>query len=120
MHLGHNFLHVHDPFLNKCNRSITNGFKKPQLPSNFVELDQVAEENVRVLHTAQTIWGLYQIFLHRKVPELLRKLRYRNTLLSQIMALIASIFHDGEAYVQSVLFKLRVPKIWKTIVKANE
>ncbi|KAL5395434.1 hypothetical protein PMIN03_013022 [Paraphaeosphaeria minitans] len=119
VHLSPAFLHVHYPSLIEYDGAILDGFEKPKLPSNFAELDPVAKENARNLHTAQSIWGLYQIFIHRQAPGLLRILRYRDTLPCQIMTLIGSIFDDGEAYMQSLLSQLAEPAIWETVVKTN-
>lgn len=99
VHLSPAFLHVHYPSLIEYDGPISDGFEKPQLPSNFAELDPVAKENARSLHTAQFIWGLYQIFIRKQALDLLRILRYRDTIPCQIMTLIGSIFDDGEAYI---------------------
>ncbi|KAH7381697.1 hypothetical protein BKA66DRAFT_570821 [Pyrenochaeta sp. MPI-SDFR-AT-0127] len=120
VHLSPAFLHVHYPSLIEYNGPILNGFKKPELPSNFADLDPVAKENARSLHMAQSIWGLYQIFTQKQAPDLLRTLRYRDTLPSQIMNLIGSVFDDGEPYIQNLLSRLTEPEIWKKVVKDND
>jgi hypothetical protein len=89
-----------------------NDFELPQLPSDFAELDPDAKNAARKLHTAQSLWGLYKIFTQKQAPDLLRILRYRDTLPCQIMALVGSTFDDGEVYVQSLLSRLAVPEIW--------
>ncbi|KAF1844393.1 kinase-like protein [Cucurbitaria berberidis CBS 394.84] len=119
VHLGPAFLHVHYPSLIEYDGPILDVFEKPTLPSDFAELDPIAKENAQTLHTAQSIWGLYQIFIHRQAPDLLRILRYRDTLSCQIMTLIGSIFDDGEPYIQSLLTQLAQPDIWKTVLKSN-
>lgn len=119
-HLSPAFVHVHYPSLLEYEGEILDGFEKPQLPSNFAELDPVTKKEARALHTAQSLWGLYQIFIHKQAPDLLRILRYRDTLPCQIMNLIGSIFDDGEPYIQHLLSQLSDPEVWKTVVKTNE
>ncbi|KAF1956274.1 kinase-like protein [Byssothecium circinans] len=119
VHLSPAFLHVHYPSLIEYDGKILEVFETPKLPSNFADLDPVAQANARNLHTAQSIWGLYQIFIQKEAPDLLRVLRYRDTLPCQIMTLIGSIFDDGEAYIQSLLSQLAEPDVRKTVVKAS-
>lgn len=119
VHLSPAFLHVHYPSLIEYDGPILDVFEKPQLPSNFADLDPVAKESARNLHTAQSIWGLYQIFIQKQAPDLLRVLRYRDTLSCQIMCLIGSIYDDGEPYVQSLLSQLAEPATWKKVVKGD-
>lgn len=119
MHLSPAFIHVYYPSLIEYDGPILDGFEIPKLPSNFAELSPVAKENARNLHTAQYIWGLYQIFIHQQAPGLLRILRYRDTLPCQIMNLIGSVFDDGEAYIQTLLSQVVEPAIWKTVVKTR-
>ena len=120
MHLSPAFLHVYYPSLIEYEGEVLDGFEEPQLPANFTELDPVAKEKARSLHTAQSIWVLYQIYVHEQAPEILRTIRYRDTITCQIMNLIGSIFDDGEAYVQHLLSQLAQPEVWSTIVKTNE
>jgi hypothetical protein len=116
VHLSPAFLHVHFPSLIEYDGPILDGFEKPKLPSNLAELDPVAQRAARTLHLAQSIWGLYQIFLQRQAPDLLHVLRYRDTLSCQILALAGSIFDDGEVHVQSLLSRLAEPEIWEELV----
>lgn len=120
VHLSPAFLHVHYPSLIEYEGPILDGFEKPQLPSNFAELDPAAKGNARALHTAQSIWGLYQIFMQKQAPDLLRTLRYRDTLPGQILTLIGSVFDDGEAYVQNLLAQLTEPEVWKKVVQSDD
>lgn len=119
VHLSPAFLNVHYPSLIEYDGPILEGLKLPQLPSNFAELDSAAKEKAQSLHTSQSIWGLYQICLQKQAPDLLRVLRYRDTLPCQIMTLIGSIFDDGEPYVQSLLMQLAKPETWTKVVKNN-
>jgi hypothetical protein len=119
VHLSPAFLHVHYPSLIEYDGPILEGLKLPQLPSNFAELEPIAKENARSLHTAQSIWGLYQMFVQKQAPDLLRVFRYRDTLPCQIMSLIGSVFDDGEAYIRSLLSQLAEPVTWKTVIKNN-
>ncbi|KAF2229901.1 kinase-like protein [Viridothelium virens] len=118
-HLSPAFLHVHYPSLIEYDGPILAVFEQPQLPSDFADLDPVAKKAARELHTAQSIWGLYQIFTQKQAPDLLRTLRYRDTLPCQIIALVGSIFDDGEIYIQSLLSQLAVPDIWKQVVRSD-
>ncbi|KAF2130889.1 kinase-like protein [Dothidotthia symphoricarpi CBS 119687] len=119
VHLSPAFLHVSYPSLIKYDGPILDGFEQPTLPSNFAALDPVAKEKAQSLHKAQSMWGLYQIFVQKEAPDLLRTLRYRNTLPCQIMSRIGSVFGDGEAYVQSMLTRLAEPEVWEKVVKIN-
>lgn len=119
VHLSPAFLHVHYPSLIEYDGPILEGLTLPKLPSDFAELDPTAKERAQSLHTSQSIWGLYQIFLQKQAPDLLRVLRYRDTLPCQIMTLIGSIFDDGEPYVQSLLSQLAEPETWSKVVKNN-
>lgn len=117
VHLSPAFLRVHHPSLIDYDGPILEGLKLPQLPSNFAELDPEAKEKAQSLHMSQSIWGLYQIFLQKQAPDLLRTLRYRDTIPCQIMTLVGSIFDDGEAYVQTLLAQLAEPEKWSKVVK---
>ena len=119
VHLSPAFLHVHYPSLIEYDGPVLDVFEKPQLPDNIAELDPVAQEDARALHLAQSIWGLYQIFIQNQAPDLLRTLRYRDTLSCQIMTLIGSIFDDGEAYIQTLLSDLAEPETWEKVLKSN-
>jgi hypothetical protein len=119
VHLSPAFLHIHYPSLIEYDGPILDGFERPKLPSNFAELDPIAKKAARTLHTAQSMWGLYQIFIQKQAPDLLRILRYRDTLPCQIMSLIGSTFDDGEAFVQSLLAQLAEPDTWKKVIGAN-
>jgi hypothetical protein len=94
-------------------------FENPQLPPSFAELDKAAKEDARKLHTAQSVWGLYQVFIQKQAPELLRILRYRDTLSCQIISLIGSTFDEGEPYTQSLLAQLTGSEIWRAATKSN-
>lgn len=118
VHLSPAFLHVHYPSLIEHEGQVLDVFEKPQLPSNFSDLDPVAKKAARDLHTAQSLRGLYQIFMQKQAPDLLRTLRYRDTLTCQILTLAGAIFDDGEAYVQDLLSELTKPETWKTVMKS--
>jgi hypothetical protein len=63
--------------------------------------------------------GLYEIFIQKQAPDLLRVLRYRNTLSCQIMNLVGSTFDDGEAYGQTLLSQLAKQETWEAVIKAT-
>lgn len=113
------FLHVHYPSLIEFDGPILEGYELPKLPSNFAELDSDAKRAARALRTSQSLWGLYQIFVHKQAPDLISTLRYRDHLTCQLMSLIGSCFDDGEAYVQSLLDDLVEPEMWQKIVGAE-
>jgi hypothetical protein len=119
VHLSPAFLHVHHPSLIEYDGPILDNFEKPVLPPGFAELAPDDKDKARALHTAQSIWGLYEIFIQKQAPDLLRVLRYRNTLSCQIMNLVGSSFDDGEAYVQTLLSQLANQEIWEAVIKAN-
>jgi hypothetical protein len=111
VHLSPAFIQVHFPSLIAYDGPILDGFELPKLPSNFAELDSTTQNAGRALHTSQSLFGLYQIFIQKQAPDLLRVLRYRNTLSCQILSLVGSVFDDGEAYVQSLLSQLTEPDV---------
>jgi hypothetical protein len=59
------------------------------------------------------------VFIQKQAPELLRILRYRDTLSCQIMSLIGSTFDDGEPYTQSLLAQLTGSETWRAATKSN-
>jgi hypothetical protein len=79
----------------------------------------MAKEKARALHTAQSIWGLYQIFVTKQDHNLLRVLRHRDTLPAQIIGLVGSVLDDGEVYVKSLLAQIAEPEVWDEVVKAS-
>ncbi|KAF2667398.1 hypothetical protein BT63DRAFT_456698 [Microthyrium microscopicum] len=119
VHLSPAFLHVHYPSLIEYDGPILDGFELPKLPPNIADLDPAAKDAAKKRHLSQSIWGLYQIFTQKQSPDLLQSFRYRDTLSCQIIALVGSIFDDGEIYVQSLLSQLTTPDIWKTVVKSD-
>jgi hypothetical protein len=119
VHLSPAFLHIHHPSLIEYDGPILHNFDKPVLPPGFAELTPDDKDKARALHTAQSIWGLYEIFIQKQAPDLLRALRYRNTLSCQIMNLVGSSFDDGEAYVQTLLSQLAKQETWEAVIKAN-
>ncbi|KAF2845595.1 hypothetical protein T440DRAFT_502337 [Plenodomus tracheiphilus IPT5] len=118
VHLGPALLHVHYPSLVDYGGPMLGCFELPELPDNFSELDPISQAKAQELHTSQTIWGLYNIFIQKQALDLLRVLRYRDTLQCQIMGLIEAIFDDGEPYVQSMISQLVESGIWDQVVKA--
>lgn len=119
VHLSPAFLHVHHPSLIEYDGPILDNFEKPVLPPEFAELPLDDQDKARALHTAQSIWALYEVFIQKQAPDLLRVLRYRNTLSCQIMNLVGSSFDDGEAYVQNLLSQLAIQETWETVIKSN-
>ncbi|KAI9740018.1 MAG: hypothetical protein M1818_004769 [Claussenomyces sp. TS43310] len=79
VHLKPAFLQVHHPALVEFDGPILNGFEKPKLLPNFAELDVIEKKALRTLHTAQSIWALYEMRIQKEAPDLLRTLRYRPT-----------------------------------------
>jgi hypothetical protein len=74
----------------------------------------------RELCTRPKTYGFsYEIFIQKQTPDLLRDLRYRNTLSCQITNLVGSTFDDGEAYVQALLSQLTKQETWEAVIKAN-
>ncbi|KAF1912816.1 kinase-like domain-containing protein [Ampelomyces quisqualis] len=115
VHLSPAFLHVHHPSLIEYDGPTLETFEKPVLPPDFAELAPDDKDTARALHTAQSIRVLYDVFIHRQAPDLVRVLRYRDTLPCQIMNLVGSTFDDGEAYVQDLLFQLAEDQTWATV-----
>jgi len=116
VHLHPAFLQVQRPALIEFDGTKLNGFEKPRLPSNFAELGAVEKKAARTLHTAQSIWALYEMRVQKEAPDLLRTLRYSDVLPCQIMALVGSTFDDGEPYVQNLLAKAAEPQTWAKLV----
>ena len=114
------FLHVHYPSLIEYQGPILDGFKKPQLPTGYEELDKDAKKTARALHTAQSIWMMYKVYTRKQAPDQLRLLSNRDFLPRQILGLVGSTFDDGEAYVQKMLSALAEPEIWRKMLSQND
>jgi hypothetical protein len=69
VHISPAFLHVHFPSLIEYDGLILEGFEKPQLPSNFADLDVTAKEKAQKLLTAQSLWALYQVFVQKQAQN---------------------------------------------------
>jgi hypothetical protein len=110
------FLHIHYPSLIEYQGLILDGFAKPQLPSDYEELDIDAKKSARALHTAQSLWMLYKVYTRKQAPDLLRVLSNRDFLPRQILNLVGSTFDDGEPYVHHTLSALVDPKMWPKIL----
>ncbi|KAI9702629.1 MAG: hypothetical protein M1820_006135 [Bogoriella megaspora] len=95
------------------------GYEKPQLPANFAELDTVGQKAARALHTAQSIFTVYQMLVQKEAPELLRTLRCRETSQFELMVLIGSTFDNGEPYVQSLLSQAAAPETWEKLISIS-
>jgi hypothetical protein len=117
VHLGPALLHVYYPSLIEYDGPILEDLQLPQLPPNLAELDPVAKADAQALHTAQSIWGLYQIFVQKQALDSLRIIRYSDTLPCQIISFMGSVFDDGEIYIQSLLSQLAQPETWRAVVK---
>lgn len=113
------FLHVHYPSLIEYQGQILDGFEKPQLPPNYEELGIDAKKTARALHTAQSLWVLYKVYIRKQAPDLLRVLSNRDFLPNQLLSLIGSAFDDGEPYVQNILSALAEPEMWRAILCQN-
>jgi hypothetical protein len=89
VHLGPALLHVHYPSLIEYDGPILKGLQLPQLPPNFAELDPVAKADAQALHTAQSIWGLYQIFVQKQAPDLLRIISFATVTLCRVRSFLS-------------------------------
>lgn len=113
VHLAPVCMTVDHPSLIDYDGPILKQLEKPELPSNFDELDHDAQKSARALHTAQSVRAIYEVDLWKKAPEIPRAILYRNTLQCQLLNLIGSIFDDGEIYVQNLLAQATEPDTWK-------
>ena len=114
------FLNVHYPSLIEYQGPILDGFEKPQLPPGYEGLDIDSKKTARALHTAQSVWMMYKVYIQKQAPDLLRLLSNRDFLPWQILGLAASTFDDGEAYVQRILSILAKPEIWQDVLSQND
>ena len=118
VHISPAFMHVCYPSFIDHEGPKLEGFKKPELPPNFTELDALSKENARNLHQAQSLLLLFKIGVQMETPDVMRVLHYQETLPCQIMVMIGAINGDGEPYLQSLLTQLSDPDIWKEVVRA--
>jgi aminoglycoside phosphotransferase (APT) family kinase protein len=65
VHLSPAFLHVNYPSLIEYDGPILEGFEKPQLTTNFADMDAAAKEDAQKILTAQSLWALYQVFVQK-------------------------------------------------------
>lgn len=72
------------------------------------------------LYHEQMMWTLYEINIHKQAPDLLHAFRNKHTLSCQILGRIATVYEDGEPYIQGLLADLAGEEMWKQAVGTNE
>ncbi|KAF1986345.1 hypothetical protein K402DRAFT_412733 [Aulographum hederae CBS 113979] len=117
--LNPTYLQVRHPSFIEYEGPILPAFQVPKLPPDLEELELNAKQAARDLYNAQLLWGLYEISVNRGAPDLLRAIRYLDTLPCQLLGLIGATFDDSEPYVQMLLTRCPEPENWAQLTKAN-
>ncbi|WEW56950.1 hypothetical protein PRK78_002409 [Emydomyces testavorans] len=114
------FLVASHPALLEFDGPRLEGFTQPQLPENVKQLSPHSKKAAKNLFLAQSLWLLYEVQLQRQAPDLLHAIRYTDTHQSQLLGAIATVFDDGEPYVQSLITDIITDKVWARIVGSDE
>jgi hypothetical protein len=114
------FLVAHHPSLIEYDGPKPQRFVQPSLPENIEELNAEDKNAAKELFLAQTLWLYYESQVYKEAPDLLRAFEYRETLVSEILSLIGSIFDDGEPHVQKLLADISRDDAWKQLVGEDD
>lgn len=110
------FLIAHHPSLIEYDGPKPERFVQPRLPEDIEEFNAHDKKAAKELFLAKTIWLYYETQVNKESPDLIHAFKYRETLQSELLSLIGSIFDDGEPHVQKLLADLARDDIWKQIV----
>ncbi|KKK16222.1 hypothetical protein ARAM_001796, partial [Aspergillus rambellii] len=110
------FLIAHHPSLIEYDGPKPERFIQPRLPENIEKLNSQDQKVARELFLAQTFWLYYETQVYKEAPDLLQAFKYRETLQSELLSLVGSIFDDGEPHVQKLLANVARDNIWKQLV----
>ncbi|GFG00836.1 hypothetical protein IFM61392_01536 [Aspergillus lentulus] len=92
---------------------------QPSLPENIKELSVQDGRAATELVLAQTLWLYYETQVYKEAQDLIRAFEYRESLQSELLSLIGSIFDDGEPHVQKLLADLTRDDVWKQLIGEN-
>ncbi|PWY83649.1 hypothetical protein BO94DRAFT_547313 [Aspergillus sclerotioniger CBS 115572] len=114
------FLIAHHPSLIEYDGPKPERFIQPRLPDNIDNLSPQERKAAKELHLSQTFWLYYETQVFKESRDLIHAFKYEDTLQSELMSLIGSIFDDGETHVQKLLSEVSTEDIWKQIVGKDE
>lgn len=114
------FMIAHHPSLIEYDGPKPERFVQPSLPENINELNFQDKKSAGKLFLAQTLWLYYETQVYKEAPDLLHAFEYQETLQSELLRLIGSIFDDGEPHVQKLLATLARDDVWKQLVGEDD
>ncbi|GAB1208000.1 hypothetical protein APSETT445_006737 [Aspergillus pseudonomiae] len=110
------FLIAHHPSLIEFDGPKPERFVRPSLPENINDLNPQDKKTASELFLAQTLWLYYETQVYKEAPDLLHAFQYRETLQSELLSLLGSIFDDGEPHVQKLLADVTRDDVWRQLV----
>ena len=113
------FLHAKHPSLIDFDGPKPEGFTKPSLPADIIEMSPSSEQAAKDLFVAQSLWVLYEVQIQMQAPDLLHAFQYGNTLPCRLLQAVGSVFDDGEPYVQSLLADVTSSEAWTKVAGEN-
>ncbi|KAE8398832.1 kinase-like domain-containing protein [Aspergillus pseudonomiae] len=110
------FLIAYHPSLIEFDGPKPERFVRPSLPENINDLNPQDKKAASELFLAQTLWLYYETQVYKEAPDLLHAFQYRETLQSELLGLVGSIFDDGEPHVQKLLADVTRDDVWRQLV----
>ncbi|KAE8150026.1 hypothetical protein BDV25DRAFT_129895 [Aspergillus avenaceus] len=110
------FLIAHHPSLIEYDGPRPERFIQPSLPKDFEELNPQGKKAAKELYLSQTFWLYYETQVYKQAPDLFQAFQYQETLPSELLSLVGSIFDDGEPHFQKLLADVASDDVWKQFV----
>ncbi|RAH85894.1 hypothetical protein BO86DRAFT_329879 [Aspergillus japonicus CBS 114.51] len=110
------FLIAHHPSLIEYDGPKPERFVQPQLPEDIHDLNPADKKAAGELYLAQTLWLYYETQVYKDAPDLLHAFKYHETVQSDLLGLVGSVFDDGEPHVQKLLANVATDEVWKQLV----
>ncbi|KAL3469314.1 kinase-like domain-containing protein [Aspergillus californicus] len=114
------FLIAHHPSIIDFDGPKPQRFVEPTLPDNIHTLNHDDKRAAKKSYLAQTLWLYYETKVAKEAPSLSRAFQYRDTIVSELLSLIGSVFDDGEPHVQKLLAQITSRDNWNAIVGKDE
>lgn len=98
------FNQVRQPYFLDYEGPLTQGLERPELPSNYDQLDDASQKKAMSLYLSQILSTMYRILLHNDAPLLYRAWEYQQTASFELLLIAQRLLIDGEAqYLASIL-----------------
>ncbi|RAH67227.1 phosphotransferase family protein [Aspergillus aculeatinus CBS 121060] len=114
------FLIAHHPSLIEYDGLKPERFVQPRLPENIHDLSPADKKAAGEMYLAQTLWLYYETQIYKEAPDLLHAFKYCETVQSDLLGLVGSIFDDGEPHVQKLLATVATDEVWKQLVGMDD